>query len=124
MRIFIRICLLLVLALATQSWLASCEREEPPDLEAFGVTGRVIDSLTLAPIDSAVLSLDDTTGGGGVAFSDSVGNYAFPSSSATFTLYVQKEGYRIQSREFRNITSDQSGIDFRLAIQSKANERR
>ena len=104
--------------------LPTCRDHGCCDDRAYGISGTVSNSSTGAPIGSAKVTLFDTSDAFDPCLTDSGGRFSLPLYGSNATLFVRKEGYDTQSRELKNITSDQSGIDFKLATQSKVNERR
>lgn len=76
-------------------------------------SGTVTDSATGLAIDSAKISLTDTTLTT-FWYTDTLGFYKGVTFGGSITIFVQKSGYRTDSLRF-NLSGDPTGIDFQMA---------
>ena len=89
----------------------SCEDDSE---KAFDVSGRVTDSVTTFPIDSALVSWGDTLEPERNVYTDSNGSYILGVPQGTHIIYARKVGYKTKGREIKIINSDVHNFDFEL----------
>ena len=113
MKVNARIGGLILLASFCLALVLSCDKPGPTDGPAHSVSGTVIDSITSAPIDSALIAVGDSNAI--ITFTDSTGYYQLATFAGSFNLYVLKPGYKTKSRDI-DLRSNMTGIDFELAV--------
>ncbi len=111
MKVNARIGGLILLASFCLALVLSCDKPGPTDGPAYSVSGTVTDSITSAPIDSALIAIGDSTAT--QAFTDTSGYYRFATWPGKFTLFVCKPGYNTKSQSI-DLRSNLTGIDFQL----------
>ena len=111
----IRFNIVMLLICISAILTAACEDDNVIAERSFTFSGAVTDSITGAVIESARVTISDTTGSFDFR-TDRTGLYqgvAF-ASSRPITIFVQKEGYLTQSREI-TLSHNLTGVDFRMA---------
>lgn len=97
----IRVFEIFVLFVAMLLTINSCDREgccvDPFTL--YSISGIVTDSLTDLPVDSALVTRDDTTTTGVVFFTDTSGFYEVVAIGGNYTIIVRKSGYLSKSKQ-------------------------
>lgn len=112
------IIVILILLVLLVLLLSACDKEVVIGHKTLSFSGFVTDSITGMPVDSAIISLNDSINGA-IWFTDSSGYYigvGFPGSQIQ-TFYVQKTSYDTQSRNIvlnRNLTN----INFKMIPDS------
>jgi len=116
------VSLLLIIAIVISFHLA-CHNDKMVEPQGVFLAGVVVDSLTLAPIGSAWVSLGDSVYEPlQDELTDSVGYYV------TFTgapglhrwVFCGKQGYITQSKEFSTAPDETTFVDFKLVQQQLA----
>lgn len=106
--IFLTFCSLLAVA-----FIISCE----DDSETGGsFAGYVFDSSTILPIDSAMISVRDTSGVD--VYSDSTGKFIGASFGTVVKLFVRKEGYVTQLMMI-DLRDNRNDLEFNLVPITK-----
>ena len=99
--------------------LSACDREtccvDPFTL--YSISGIVTDSLTDLPVDSALVTRDDTTTTGVVFFTDTSGFYEVVAIGGNYTIIVRKAGYLSKSKQVL-LNSNLTNVNFTLVIDT------
>jgi len=110
----LRITVLMLMVTAAISMNCDLRKSDP----ITSIRGRVTDSVTGEPVDSAIINLMDTTTV--PVFSDSLGEYyALRMGLGLNLVFCRKEGYQSQSRVVSSSEDHATvtGVDFRLSPQ-------
>jgi hypothetical protein len=76
------------------------------------ITGVVRDSVSGLPLDSALVSLHDTTGV--TSATDSLGGYTVGAAGCSMVVLVRKTGYAMKIRNLTGLQGNVAGVDFDL----------
>ena len=91
MKAFLRLAVVAAVAFVILSVCSTCEEKsvDPPPLKH--VSGYVIDSITAEPIESAMVSVHDTSGV--TTYSDGTGYFEGVTIWTVTAVFARKEGY-------------------------------
>ena len=108
----LRLFLFCLMMFGVVAWTA-CVEDPTGGESAHSFSGTVTDSASGLAIDSAKISLSDTTFTM-FWYTDTLGFYKGGTFGGNITIFVQKPGYRTDSLRF-NLLSNMTGIDFQMA---------